>query len=251
MSAVTKEFEELKDRMRSENTKLSESVKSVAHKIASKSEVTNKNLSDSLTKQLREESESPKREVSNQLKPEVMNLTEAMNRLRKGTDLEITSLRDSVSTVCEKLDNKMNENMSVVQRQIEKVLQKVNQETEVLKARLAAKQASEELSAAGSSKQSVVIDINSTGQTVTTPSKSVSETNSSQSESTCSDVANVEISHVNTTTVVNATCETPANRDSLDELSLPSFVDCNKQSVVTFVRDLDMYIELKRKSLRI
>jgi len=45
----------------------------------------------------------------------------------------------------------MNENMSVVQRQIEKVLQKVNQEIQVLKARLDAKEASEDLSGAGSS----------------------------------------------------------------------------------------------------
>jgi hypothetical protein len=111
----------------------------------------------------------------------------------------------------------------------------VNREIEVLKARLAAKRVSEELLAAGGSEQSVVIGINSTGHNATTPSQSVSETNSSQSESTCSDVANVEISCVNTTTVVKATSEVPANRDSPSELSLPSFVDCNKQSVVTFV----------------
>jgi hypothetical protein len=258
MSAVTKEFEELREsmrsensklsesmksvahEMRSENSKLSESIKSVAHKMSIKIEVSKKNLSDSLTKQFREESDGLKREVSSKLKSEVVNLTEDMNRLHKDTDLEVTSLRDSVNTVCEKLNDKMNENMSVVQSQVEKVSQKVNQEIEVLKARLAAKRVSKELSAAGSSEQSVVIDVNSTGHNVTTPSGSVSETNCSQSEFTCSDVANVEISHVNTSTSVNTTSEVPANRDSLSELSLPSFVDCNKQSVVTFVRDLDM-----------
>jgi hypothetical protein len=125
-----------------------------------------------------------------------------MNQHRKDTELKVTSLRDSVNTVREKVDDKMNENMSVIQSQIKKVLQKVNQEIEVLEARLAAKQVSEELSVVGSSEQSVVIDINSTRQNVATPSKSVSETNSSQSESTCSDVANGEISHVNTTTVM-------------------------------------------------
>ena len=51
---------------------------------------------------------------------------------------------------------------------------------------------------------------------------------------------------MNDTAVVNATSEMPINRDSLSELSLPSFVDCNKQSVVTFMRDLDMYFELKK-----
>jgi len=64
--------------------------------------------------------------------------------------------------------------------------------------------------------------------------------------STCIDVANVELSHVNNTAVVNATSKMPINRDPLSELSLPSFVDCNKQSVVAFMRDLDMYFELKK-----
>jgi hypothetical protein len=45
MSAVMKESEEFKDRMRSENTKLTESIKSVANEMSSKIEVTNKNLS--------------------------------------------------------------------------------------------------------------------------------------------------------------------------------------------------------------
>jgi len=48
--------------------------------------------------------------------------------------------------------------------------------------------------------------------------------------------------------VVNATSEMPTNRDSFREISLPSFVDCNKQSVVTFMWDLDMYFEIKQVS---
>jgi len=64
--------------------------------------------------------------------------------------------------------------------------------------------------------------------------------------STCADIANVELSHVNNTAVLNATSEMPINPDSLSELSLPSFVDGNKQSVVTFMRDLDMYFEIKQ-----
>ena len=37
----------------------------------------------------------------------------------------------------------------------------------------------------------------------------------------------------------------PSNCDTLNELSLPGIVNNNKQSVVTFLRDLDMYFELK------
>jgi hypothetical protein len=64
--------------------------------------------------------------------------------------------------------------------------------------------------------------------------------------STCIDVASVQLSHADNTSAVNATSEMPINRDSLSELSLPSFVDCSKQSVVTFMRALDMYFELKK-----
>jgi len=54
-----------------------------------------------------------------------------------------------------------------------------------------------------------------------TPSGSVSEVNVIHSVSTYTDVANVELSHVNNTAVVNATPEMPINRDSLNKLSLP------------------------------
>ena len=76
--------------------------------MSSKIEVTNKNLLDSLMKQFREESESLKKEVSNKLKSEILNLTEAMNQLHKDIDLKVTSLQENVNTVREKLDDKMN-----------------------------------------------------------------------------------------------------------------------------------------------
>jgi hypothetical protein len=243
MSAVMKEFEDLKDR----NTKLSENIKSVADEMSSKTEVANKNLSESLMRQFSEESESLKKEIANKLKSDILNLTGAMDQLHKDTDLEVTSLRDNVNTVQEKLDDKMNENLGVIQRQIEKVSQKVNQEIEVLKVRLDAKQASKDLSGTSSSELNTVVDVhvNRTSHNTITLSGGVSETSWSHNESACSDVAHVEIPHVNNTTVESAS-EMPINRDSLSELSLPAFVNCNKQSVVTFMQDLDIYFELKK-----
>jgi hypothetical protein len=88
--------------------------------------------------------------------------------------------------------------------------------------------------------------VNSASQSSITPSGSVSEVNVGHNVSTCIDAANVGLSHANTTAVVNAISEMPTNRDSLSELRLPSFVHCNKQSVVTFMRDLDMYFEFKK-----
>ena len=53
-----KEFDDLKPRISSENTKLSESIKTVADEMSTKIEFANQNLSDSLTKQFRKENES-------------------------------------------------------------------------------------------------------------------------------------------------------------------------------------------------
>jgi hypothetical protein len=64
--------------------------------------------------------------------------------------------------------------------------------------------------------------------------------------SNCGDVANSDLSLVSNATVVNTNSEMPLNRDTLSELSLPAFLDCSKQSVVMFLRDLDMYFEVKK-----
>ena len=74
MSTVMKEFDDLKSRMSSENTKLAESIKAVADEMSTKTEVANQNLSESLTKQLREENKSLKKEFSSKLKSEILNL---------------------------------------------------------------------------------------------------------------------------------------------------------------------------------
>jgi phage host-nuclease inhibitor protein Gam len=136
MNTVIKEFDDLKARMRSENTKLAENIKAVADEMSNKIEIANKNLSDSLTKQFGQENESLKKEFTGKLKSGTLNLTEAMNQLRKDADLEVTSLSHSVETVREKLDDRKNEHMSVAQRQIERVSQEMNTRTRDLAADL-------------------------------------------------------------------------------------------------------------------
>ena len=64
--------------------------------------------------------------------------------------------------------------------------------------------------------------------------------------SACVEGANVELSHVNNTAVVNVTSEMTIYRDSLRELTLPSFVACNKRSVITFMWDINVCFELRR-----
>jgi hypothetical protein len=67
----------------------------------------------------------------------------------------------------------------------------------------------------------------------------------SQHLSICDEVTHVEIARENNKATVHATPEMPNNRDIRSKLCKPTFVDCNKQSAVTFIRDLDMYFEFK------
>jgi hypothetical protein len=101
--------------------------------MSSKIEVANKNLSEGLTRQFREESESLKKEITNKLKSDIFNLTEAMDQLRKIQTLMLLALGDYVNTVHERLDDKMNENMSVDQRQTEEFFSESESENRSLK----------------------------------------------------------------------------------------------------------------------
>jgi hypothetical protein len=105
-------------------------------KCPSKWKIANKNLSDSLITQFREENESLRKEFSSDLKAEILNLTGTKNQLRKDTDLEVASLSHSVEAVREKLNEEVNEHKGVVQRQIEKISQEMNKRTRDLDAEL-------------------------------------------------------------------------------------------------------------------
>jgi hypothetical protein len=105
MSTVMKEFDDLKARMESENTKFAETITALSNEMSIKIEIANKNLSDSLPKQFREENASLKKEFSSKLKSEIFNLSEAISQLQKDTDIEVISLSHSVDAVCEQLND--------------------------------------------------------------------------------------------------------------------------------------------------
>ena len=102
MNKVMNGFDNLNSRIESENTKLSDSIKAVSEEMSNKIEIANRNLSDMLTKQFREENAKLKEELSCKLKSEVLSLTEVINQLRRDTDLEVISLNHSMETVGEK-----------------------------------------------------------------------------------------------------------------------------------------------------
>jgi hypothetical protein len=145
MSNVMKGFDNLNSRIESENTKLAASIKAVTEEMSNKIEIANRNLSDMLTKQFREEGAKLKEELSSKLKSEVLSLTEAINQIqdarygyhKQDTDLEVSSLNHSVETACEKMNDRVNENMSVTQKQLQRVSQEMNTITRNLGADLA------------------------------------------------------------------------------------------------------------------
>jgi hypothetical protein len=107
-------------------------------------EIANRNLSDRLTKQLREENAKLKEELYSKLKSE-LSLTEGINQIqdtrygyhKKDTDLKVNSLNHSVETVCEKTNDRVDENMSVTRKRIERVSQEMNTRSRTLGADLA------------------------------------------------------------------------------------------------------------------
>jgi hypothetical protein len=199
--------------------------------------------------------------VSQEMNTRTRNLAADLTEHIAQTNNDVVAVRQEMVELGERISSKMTEGVKAVSENFiecrnqilaekESMLvkfQKVNQEIDILKARLASKEANEYLPASkGNTEQSPVANVKSASQSNITLSGSISEVNVSHNVSTCSDIANAELSHVNNTTVVNANSEMPTNRDSLSELSLPSFVDCSKQSVVTFIRNLDMHFEFKK-----
>jgi hypothetical protein len=160
------------------------------------------------------------------------------------TNNDVVVVRQEMAKLAEQISSKVTEGVNPVSDNViecrNQILaekgtnllkfQKVNQELEVLKVRLGSKQASGDPPAfAGSSEQSTVIDVNKTSQNTSAAPVRGGETNGGQCVPTHSDGETVELSHITNAAVVNASSKMPTNRESLSELSLPSFVDCNKQ----------------------
>jgi hypothetical protein len=116
-----------------------------------------------------------------------------------------------------------------------------------MKGMIAARLASESVSVSKRNTElNQVTSVKVAGQNSINTSGGVSEVNLSHNMSNCGDVANSDLFLVSNTTVVNTNSEMPLNRDTLSELNLPAFLDCSKQSVVMFLRNLDMYFEVKK-----
>jgi gas vesicle protein len=112
---LAEEFSDLKESMRSENTKLAENIKTLGSEMTIEIEVASNSLSDRLTKQFRDKSASLKKEIADKLSSEVSNLTEAINQLRKDTDSEVLCLNHSIDIMREQLNDSMIQKVEITQ----------------------------------------------------------------------------------------------------------------------------------------
>jgi uncharacterized protein (UPF0210 family) len=83
-------------------------------------ESNNKRLSETLTKQFREENKKLRAELSNKLEREVTKFQEAMDTLRSDTGIEILSVRNSMEGVCEKLDDRLTGNIEETDKRLDR-----------------------------------------------------------------------------------------------------------------------------------
>jgi len=95
-------------------------------------ESNNKRFSETLTKQLREENEKLRAELSNKLEREVTKFQEAIANLRSDTAIEILSVRTSMEDVCEKLDDPLTGHIEETDKRIDRITEELKAKTKVL-----------------------------------------------------------------------------------------------------------------------
>jgi hypothetical protein len=111
MGSVRDGFDNLKSEFHSNKTKLAENlnakIQAEIFRFVEQVESNNKRLSETLTKQFREENEKFRAELSSKLEWEVTKFQKAMDKLRSDTAIEILSVSNSTEGVCEKLDDRL------------------------------------------------------------------------------------------------------------------------------------------------
>ena len=94
MERVREGFDNLKLEIHSDNTNMAETLnaKIQASQLVEQRESNNKGLSETLTKQFREENEKLRAELLSKLEGEVTKFRKAMDKLRSDTAIEIISV---------------------------------------------------------------------------------------------------------------------------------------------------------------
>jgi hypothetical protein len=219
--------EQLNDKIEKEIGVTQEQIKRVSQEITTKTRELATNLTEHVTQT----------EIdSGAIRQEIVELGDKVNR----------RVTDGVRAVADSVEDYRNQITAENERYASK-FQKFEQEIQAMKGTIAARLASESISfATRNTELNQVTSVKVASQNSINSPGEVSGVNLSHNMSNCSDVANSDLSLVSNATVVNTNSEMPLSRDLLHELTLLLFVDCNKQSVVAFLRDLDKFFEIKR-----
>ena len=124
MEGVKEGFDNLRSEIRSNNTKLAENSRFVEQ-----IESNNKRLSETLTKQFREENEKLRAELSSKLEGEVTKFQKATDKLRSDTVIETLSVSNSMEGVCEKLDDRLTGHIEETDRRVGRISEELKAKT--------------------------------------------------------------------------------------------------------------------------
>lgn len=217
-------------------------------------------LEDRLTKHIEETGRRIDR-VTEELKAKTKVLEMGCSRQTENTDSEIQSLRQELIQTREQHDADMSAKISVCNSQILAEKQdsqasflKVNQEIDKLKERLAVNMTGDETINA-TNNDSTVTSIVSRNQEGTVPVVSNNDQisdHTSRNSKACENVCkcnNTVLNEVNGVKVadspIHVNRELMANCSSLNELTLPIYSDHTAQVIGNFLKDLEIYFDLK------
>jgi hypothetical protein len=99
-------------------------------------ENNNVKLSETLTKQFKDETEKLRAELSNKLTREVTQVQKDMDKLRSDTTIELLSVSNGLEDVCKKLDAKLTGHIKDSRQCMSRVNEELNAKTKVLEANL-------------------------------------------------------------------------------------------------------------------
>ena len=136
MENVMKGFDNLNSKIQSENSVLTEKLNAKLEaenlRLAAQIESTNKRLSETLTKQFKEEIDKLRGELSCKLEADVTKVQGNMDKLRKDTAVEIVSVRQGMEGMCEKLENRLTGHIEETDQRINRITQELKVRTKGL-----------------------------------------------------------------------------------------------------------------------
>jgi SMC interacting uncharacterized protein involved in chromosome segregation len=136
MESVREGFDTLKSEIHNNNSKLEENlntkIQGEVSKLVKQIESNNIRLSETLTKQFREENEKARVEASGKLEGEMTKVQKTMEKMRSETAIEILSVSHSIESVREKLDERLTGHIEEADKRLDRITEEIKAKTRVL-----------------------------------------------------------------------------------------------------------------------